>query len=543
MDALALYRRGRYAEALALAQQQGDAKAVALALLSLGKPAEAAALLEAWQPREETESAERLALLGFAAFRQGDHAAYRRLALAAAQAAQTPLTLYHLGLSLPPADGLLALQEAFHQLQAQGAPAGEQARLAHALARTLRRLGRWGEALSYASLAALQAPEQPHYRLEELTLLAYAGEEPLAALEESLPPLLAHEAPPVRYYALWLALLLQRMQGQVNPELLQTYLSSYHSPHLLPYDLPLWVLLFKDRFPSSSRPTPPADPQLARLLRATKAQPSNQALPQALLLLAEGLYRYPQPEARPLLEDCLPTLEAEWAEEALRAVAHLCALNSEPLPEPYRRMAHALRPEARALFLPAELPPLTQATPYLQTLGKAQLQGFPNLRPRSIELLTLLLAHPEGIEGEKLAQELYPTPNPQALRSELCRLRQQGLEVQSRPYRLLSPIEADFLQLQEALERNQLYQALALYQGPLLPRSQAPGIELLRHRIEEQLKEAVLQQPDLELLYCLAQQIPDDLTLWEALLHRLPPQDPRYTAARSWVKRLSAQYR
>jgi len=123
-------------------------------------------------------------------------------------------------------------------------------------------------------------------------------------------------------------------------------------------------------------------------------------------------------------------------------------------------------------------------SPYLQTLGKAQLQGYPALRPRSLELLTLLLAHPEGIEGEK-----------------------QGLEVQNRPYRLLSPIEADFLQLQEALERNQLYQALTLYQGPLLPRSQAPGIELLRHRIEEQLKEAVLQQPDLELLYRLAQQI------------------------------------
>jgi GAF domain-containing protein len=77
----------------------------------------------------------------------------------------------------------------------------------------------------------------------------------------------------------------------------------------------------------------------------------------------------------------------------------------------------------------------------------------------------------------------------------------------------------------------------------LLPRSQAPGIELLRHRIEEQLKEAVLQQPDLELLYRLAQQIPDDLTLWEALLHRLPAQDPRHPAVRAWVRRLSAQYR
>ena len=77
----------------------------------------------------------------------------------------------------------------------------------------------------------------------------------------------------------------------------------------------------------------------------------------------------------------------------------------------------------------------------------------------------------------------------------------------------------------------------------MLPRSQAPGIELLRHRIEEQLKEAVLQHPDLELLYRLAQQIPDDLTLWETLLHRLSPQDPRHPAVRAWVRRLSAQYR
>ena len=535
MDALALYHQGRYAEALALAQQRGKPKTAALALLALGKPAEAAALLEAWQPREEAESAERLALLGFVAFRQGDHATYRRLALAAAQVAQTPLTLYHLGLSLPPAKGLLALQAAFQQLQAQGAPPEEQARLAFALARSLRGLGRFAEALSYASLAALLAPGQPHYRLEELTLLAYAGEEPLAALAQALPPLLAHQSPGVRYYALWLSLLLQGMQGEASPELLQTLWEHNPNPHLLPYDLPLLVRLCKGH--------PSLQPLVARRLRAAKAQPSSQALPQALLLLAEGLYRYSAPEARPLLEGSLPTLEAEGAEEALMAQSHLCALEGTPLPAPYRQMAQALRPEARAVFLPSELAPLTPATPYLQTLGKAQLQGYPALRPRSLELLTLLLAHPEGIEGEKLAQQLYPTPNLQALKTELCRLRQQGLEVQNRPYRLLTPIEADFLRLQEALEQNQLSEALSLYQGPLLPRSQAPGIELLRHRIEEQLKEAVLQQPDLELLYRLAQQIPDDLTLWEALLERLPPQDPRHPAVRAWVRRLSAQYR
>ncbi|GEM85107.1 hypothetical protein [Meiothermus hypogaeus] len=101
MDALALYRRGRYREALAQAQQRGELKPAALALLALGKVAEAQTILETWQPQESVAEAERLTLLGFAAFRRGDPLTYRRLALAAAQAAQTPLTLYHLAQKLP----------------------------------------------------------------------------------------------------------------------------------------------------------------------------------------------------------------------------------------------------------------------------------------------------------------------------------------------------------------------------------------------------------------------------------------------------------
>lgn len=98
MDTLALYRQGRYSEALRLAQAQGEPKPAALALLALGNTAEAQSFLETWQPQDGVAKAERLALLGFVAFRKGDLQTYRRLALAAAQQAQTPLTLYHLGL-------------------------------------------------------------------------------------------------------------------------------------------------------------------------------------------------------------------------------------------------------------------------------------------------------------------------------------------------------------------------------------------------------------------------------------------------------------
>ncbi|WP_027883282.1 hypothetical protein [Meiothermus rufus] len=161
MDALALYRQGRYLEALSLAQAQGQPQAAALALLALGKAGPAQEVLSAWQPAHPSEQAERLALLGFVAYRRGDPQTYRRLALAAAQQTQTPLTLYHLGLSLPPKDGLLALQEALQALEAQSAPPVEQARLCYALARTLRRLGRLAEALAYASLATLH-DSQPY---------------------------------------------------------------------------------------------------------------------------------------------------------------------------------------------------------------------------------------------------------------------------------------------------------------------------------------------------------------------------------------------
>lgn len=70
-----------------------------LRLLEEGREREALALLQT--PQEGLPEAERLALLGFLEGRKGDLRAYRALALEAAQRAQTPLTLYHLGLALP----------------------------------------------------------------------------------------------------------------------------------------------------------------------------------------------------------------------------------------------------------------------------------------------------------------------------------------------------------------------------------------------------------------------------------------------------------
>lgn len=122
------------------------------------------------------------------------------------------------------------------------------------------------------------------------------------------------------------------------------------------------------------------------------------------------------------------------------------------------------------------------------------------------------------------------------------RLRVAGLEVQARPYRLITPLEADFLELREDLERGNLHRALELYRGPLLPESQAPGIEALRCELEEALRSRVLRARDPGLLYALAQRLEDDLELWEAALETLPPHDSRYPATLAQVRRLRAKY-
>jgi hypothetical protein len=466
---LALYREGRYGESFRLAQHQDDPKATSLALLALGRDGEAAEALEVWRPQGEVAAAERLALLGFLQARKGNLAAYRRLALAAARQASTPLILYHLALALPPADGVVALEAA---LRGFAGPPEEEAPLAHALAHTLRRLGQFPRALAWASRAVLLSPDHPYYRLQELTLLAYTAPEPLAQLWQALPPFLAHEARGVRIYALWLSLFLQGLEGSANEE------------------------------------------TLAALLR----------------------------EAGDLSYE-LPLLRRELAEEALRAEAHLAFLEGRPLAEPYRTWAHSLRPEARLLFLPQELPGPT--TPYLQVLGRARLEGFPPLRPRGYEILALLMAQPEGLWGSHLSEALYGQEQAglEALKTEVFRLRQLGLSIASRPYRLLIPLRTDFLELQGAVGKGDLRAALDLYCGPLLPRSQAPGIESLRCQLEEDLRQAVLAHGDPDLLYPLARRLGEDLTVWEALLQALPPHDPRYPLALAWVRRLSAEYR
>ncbi|MBS3934196.1 MAG: hypothetical protein KGZ35_07555 [Truepera sp.] len=495
---------------------------LALDLLHQGQEEEARRVLSGFEPGYLEEEAESLALQGFVAARRGDRDTYRTLTLEAARQAQTSLTLYHLGLALPPRKGLTALQEALHLF---GGRPEATARLHLALAVTLERLGRQ-EALAHAALARLQAPS-PWTLLHHLRLELLFGRMVLEEVEQTAVRLLPHPTRGVRLLAghtLVLCHLLQGEQAQAGEVLLALLPSC--GPGSFASFLVEGVMALKGR------------PEMHLLLESAAAW-AKDSEDHGLLCLAEGLYLFPQAAAEPLLEEAALLLADQDELQALRAQAHLAALLGQPLAEPYQTLAEELRREARPLFVPSGL---LVSRPYLQVLGEGRWKSFHALRLRGLELLVLLLARPQGWPGTALAQALYGEANLPALRVELHRLRAAGLEVRARPYRLLTPLEADFLELREALESGNLHRAVELYQGPLLPRSQAPGVEALRFELEEALRSGVLQARDPGLLYGLAQRLEDDLELWEATLETLSPHDARYPATLARVRRLRAEY-
>ena len=472
-----------------------------LRLLKEGRDREAEALLQT--PQDGLLEAERLALLGFLEGRKGNLRAYRALALKAAQRAQTPLTLYHLGLALPPKAGALALEEALRRFQ--GAPNAE-ARPSFALTRALRRLGRLREALGYAALA-LARGFGPSALLEWAWLALLAEEDPPLPDLLRQVELLALEGG-TGLYARFLMAHLRFLQGEesLGRAYLRKALEEGPLP-ALPYLAPAGVrLLGKEVLP---------------FLQAARPW-AKEPLTQALLALAEGLYR----EDEEGVAGALPLLLEEAGEEAMRGLLFLG--RPHPLLGELSRRGQEL---------------LWAASPsaYFQALGEPRLNGKP-LPLRQAELLVLLLARKEGWRGEELALALYGEAKSPALRMEVLRLRQRGLAVESRPYRLAQALRADFLEVWEALRQGDLREALARYRGPLLPQSQAPGVEALRAELEEALRRAVLAQGEVESLFLLAKRLGEDLEVWEALLERLPSQDPRRPIARARVERLREEW-
>jgi hypothetical protein len=117
------------------------------------------------------------------------------------------------------------------------------------------------------------------------------------------------------------------------------------------------------------------------------------------------------------------------------------------------------------------------------------------LTGRHADILVLLCRHPEGLSADHLAMLLDDKDlDVVTIRAEMSRLRRViGAEyIESRPYRLLSPIASDVDDVFDALQAGDVDRALTHYTGELLAQSVSPGIARLRTELSASVRGAVL---------------------------------------------------
>jgi hypothetical protein len=167
------------------------------------------------------------------------------------------------------------------------------------------------------------------------------------------------------------------------------------------------------------------------------------------------------------------------------------------------------------------------------------------LSPRHSEIMIILAACPAGLTGDELAYLLYPDDLiSSTLRAELVRLRALlgGHVLASRPYRLTCEVTSDWAAVSAQLAAGDLAEALRLYRGPLLPRSEAPGVVQLRGDLERALRAATLAsgKPEFLIGWTRSRWGTDDLEMWQRLCAVLPGSSPLRPFAAATAAKLDA---
>lgn len=218
---------------------------------------------------------------------------------------------------------------------------------------------------------------------------------------------------------------------------------------------------------------------------------------------------------------------ARMAEIELARISAVEALSiSESIPRP-------VHPTGRAA---GWRPPAADSVLRVQALGRPDCMvaadgRLVRLSPRHSEIVVLLMDRPAGMTGEQLEVLVYPADvHRSTMRAEMTRLRTLlGPEVlSSRPYRLVVPAEGDWQTVTGLLAAGRVGDACAAYAGPLLPYSEAPGIEEVRDALHRRLRSALLMSgvPDLMASWTRTRWGSDDAPMWRRQADTLPSTSP-----------------
>jgi hypothetical protein len=193
-------------------------------------------------------------------------------------------------------------------------------------------------------------------------------------------------------------------------------------------------------------------------------------------------------------------------------------------------VAHVVRPAA--------------AVESLELLGEKPAAVFADgsrlsLTLRRAEILALLDSRSQGWSAEELAYELHgDAGTPQAIRTEMFRVRSMlGEAVESNPYRLAPALagRSDAAGVMRLLRGGRVAEALEAYSAPLLSRSGALAVQLLRDQLDMAVGSAVRASGDASLLvrWLATDMGAADSLAVEALGRLVGRSDPRYLASRA----------
>jgi hypothetical protein len=168
------------------------------------------------------------------------------------------------------------------------------------------------------------------------------------------------------------------------------------------------------------------------------------------------------------------------------------------------------------------------------------------LSPRHSEIVVILASCPGGLTGDELAYLLYPADVTSCTpRAELVRMRALLGErvLASRPYRLNCDVTSDWAAVSAQVAAGNLAEALRLYRGPLLPRSEAPGVAELRGDLDRALRAAILatDRPELLVSWTRTRWGSNDLPVWQRLHAMLPADSPLRPVAAATAAKLDAE--
>jgi hypothetical protein len=181
---------------------------------------------------------------------------------------------------------------------------------------------------------------------------------------------------------------------------------------------------------------------------------------------------------------------------------------------------------------------------YIKCLGtpEVRVEGKELSIPlRWLEIVVLLASRPQGLSGEQLMLLLYEDEgNLTTLKATLSKIRQY-IPLSSRIYRIDAEYKADFLQVNTLLDNGQVAEALELYEGQLLPKSDVVSVRELREMLDERMRQAVLKAKDYVLFEKFAIHNQDDLEILDGWLQAMPQGHPKISSVRASIRRTELQ--